>query len=525
VAARLQLTSLTYTKASQKLLDLPYGYGSAASNNGQILSITDSSDQTLTPGAAGRSVTYTYDALHRLKTAETVGSTDYAKWGLTWTYDRFGNRTNQAILSGCVAPMTCPTNPVTVDAATNRITGAPYAYDANGNMTNDGSNTLAYDAANRLISAAAATYTYDGGPLRVKKVSGTTTTVYVFSGTKVIAEYENGAAVGSPTREYIYTGSQLLAKIEVGATTYSHPDHLSARVMTNSTGTITAQSAHYPFGENWYETAANKLKFTSYERDSGASESGNDSAIFRSYISRLGRLNSPDPIAGRVDDPQSLSRYSYVRYDPIGYYDPLGLKTIRVWKCWIVGPDRENSGEEACLFEYEINIPDVLLGDQTKREGSLTPELRKLLEQALRNAACAALFDGKAEAEFILSHMNIQEVPTISRGPILLTDMTRLEVLETSIGRGAAPAGVTFEPLWLSDYPRTEPWVGYGAIEVRVNSNFMSQSLDAQATLLLHEVMHVAWAGTPSMSNTLHNTLEANLKDIANKCKTGKPST
>jgi len=41
----------------------------------------------------------------------------------------------------------------------------------------------------------------------MKKVAGSTTTRYIFSGTKVIAEYVNGAAVGSPTREYIYSGS------------------------------------------------------------------------------------------------------------------------------------------------------------------------------------------------------------------------------------------------------------------------------------------------------------------------------
>ena len=278
-------------------------------------------------------MTYTYDALHRLKTSETTGSTDYPKWGLTWSYDRYGNRTNQAILSGCVAPMTCPTNTVTVDTATNRINQSPYAYDPNGNMTNDGSNTLAYDAASRLISAAAATYTYDGGALRVKKVSGATTTVYVFSGAKVIAEYENGAAVGSPTREYIYTGSQLLAKIEGGTTTYSHPDHLSARVMTSTSGSIVAQSGHFPFGENWFESGGtNKLKFTSYERDS---ESGNDYAIFRSHISRLGRFSSPDLLSGSIGNPQSLNRFTYVTNDPINLVDPLGLEEVLV--CFVDG--------------------------------------------------------------------------------------------------------------------------------------------------------------------------------------------
>jgi hypothetical protein len=82
-------------------------------------------------------------------------------------------------------------------------------------------------------SASSGTYTYDGNNLRVKKVSGSTTTVYIFAGSKVIAEYQNGAAVNAPTREYIYSGATLLAKIEAGATNYYHPDHLSPRVTTD----------------------------------------------------------------------------------------------------------------------------------------------------------------------------------------------------------------------------------------------------------------------------------------------------
>src|SRR5207302_7608487 len=38
-------------------------------------------------------------------------------------------------------------------------------------------------------------------------------------------------------------------------------------------------------------------------------ESGNDYAQARIYISRLGRFNSPDPISGMPDFPQSLNRY------------------------------------------------------------------------------------------------------------------------------------------------------------------------------------------------------------------------
>ncbi len=83
------------------------------------------------------------------------------------TYDRYGNRTAQTVTAG-----TGPSNSVSVDATTNRIVGL--GYDANGNMTNDGSNTLVYDGENRALSATngstSGTYAYDGDGLRVTKV-------------------------------------------------------------------------------------------------------------------------------------------------------------------------------------------------------------------------------------------------------------------------------------------------------------------------------------------------------------------
>jgi len=74
------------------------------------------------------------------------------------------------------------------------------------------------------------------GGLRVKKaVTGGNTTAPrprdIFSGSKVITEYDNGAAPGSPSREYMYSGgpegSGLLAKIDSSGTRY--PPLITAR--------------------------------------------------------------------------------------------------------------------------------------------------------------------------------------------------------------------------------------------------------------------------------------------------------
>ena len=65
---RLQLQSFSVTK-SVALFSATYGYSQNGGNNGQITSVTDSVD-------SGRSAAYVYDALNRLTSAMTTGSTD-----------------------------------------------------------------------------------------------------------------------------------------------------------------------------------------------------------------------------------------------------------------------------------------------------------------------------------------------------------------------------------------------------------------------------------------------------------------
>ena len=265
--------------------------------------------------------------------------------------------------------------------ATRQITTAGYAYDANGNsgfrspvdstgvptpdMTNDtvsvsrmnlrdGVNTLTgvypersrRDAENRIVSSSGApgtgAYVYDGNGLRVKKClpncsNPTTTTVYIYSGHQVIAAYDNGAAPTAPSREYILAGGTRLAKIASGATVYYHRDQVSTRVTTDANGNVISQQGHYPFGESWYQTgsATTDQQFTTYQRDT---ESGNDYALAREFVNRLGRFSSLDPLSGSIGDPQSLNRYAYAANDPIDLLDPEG-EYVCVTGCGVSGLD------------------------------------------------------------------------------------------------------------------------------------------------------------------------------------------
>ena len=130
--------------------------------------------------------------------------------------------------------------------------------------------------------------------------------------------------MNSPTSEYVYAGSRMVATLDgAGTPTYSHQDHLSTRVQTDSSGNLLRTFGHQPFGESWYSSGvSDKWKFTTYDRDS---ESGLDYAIFRFDAPGLGRFMSPDPILGNLTSPQSHNRYGYSLNDPVNRIDPLGL--------------------------------------------------------------------------------------------------------------------------------------------------------------------------------------------------------
>lgn len=85
-----------------------------------------------------------YDPTHRLTSAAATGNATY---NLAFSYDQFGNMTCQ--VNGQSQGL-CPQ--YSFSSSTNQITNSGYAYDASGDLTNDGAHTYQYDAEGRLIS-------------------------------------------------------------------------------------------------------------------------------------------------------------------------------------------------------------------------------------------------------------------------------------------------------------------------------------------------------------------------------------
>jgi RHS repeat-associated protein len=300
------------------------GAGSTAGNAGQLTSLSGTINGTTESGA------YTYDNLGRLATSSQTSNGLSAQRRLA--YDRWGNRTgvwdatsggNQIQSVALQQSGGAPTNQI------QSVTAGPtftYAYDSAGNVTNDGIHSYTYDGANRMVSVdggVTATYAYDQQNQRVKKVSGGSTTHYVFEGSQAIAEHDG--STGALIADSIYSGTKLIAKMTGKSIQYFVSDRMSTRLVLDASGSILGRQGHLPFGEDFAGIGSQeKHQFTSYERDS---ESGTDYAVNRVYSPSLGRFLSADPYSpgSSIRDPRGWNRYSYTRNVVINRADPLGL--------------------------------------------------------------------------------------------------------------------------------------------------------------------------------------------------------
>ena len=304
-----------------------------------ILAARPSSD-TIDYKDTTRSQTFTYDPLNRLTSAQNAGTncaattangkTEY--WGNSYNYDAWGN-----LLGKTITKCGAENLSVTADAHNwLHISPNDYHYDVAGNMTYDATENvnLSYDQENRITGAAGYTYTYDDDGNRVRKSNGNLAgngTLYWYMTPGIVAETD---LAGTTKSEYMFFGGERVARRDgvsgAGGVFYYFSDHLkTASVVTDSGGTIKAESDYYPWGGELQITAndSNHYKFTGKERD----ETGLDYFGARYYSNGLGRFVTPDWAATPVPvpfadlkDPQSLNQYAYVRNRPASVIDKDG---------------------------------------------------------------------------------------------------------------------------------------------------------------------------------------------------------
>jgi RHS repeat-associated protein len=169
------------------LSDHVYNFG--AQNNGNILSVADQ----LNPA---RTQSFTYDPLNRLSTASE------SRWGLSFTYDPWGNFLQQAVTAGSA-------NQHQYTALSNNRL-ANFSYDPAGNLLNDSLHQYVFDGKSQIaqVDSGATTYTYDTEGNRIRKDTGTNYTEYLYFGGNIIAERDQAHNFS----DYIYAGGKRIAK-------------------------------------------------------------------------------------------------------------------------------------------------------------------------------------------------------------------------------------------------------------------------------------------------------------------------
>jgi RHS repeat-associated protein len=244
---------------------------------------------------------------------------------LAYTYDAAGLRTEMA---GTYARSNLPMalSSATYDDANQLATwgGSTISYDANGNLTSDGSRSYTWNARNELTAltgSPSASFAYDAFGRRRAKTVASTTTQFLYDGATPVQELAGGVPFSN-----LLTGlgtDEYYRRADASTTRHYLTDAFGTVIaLSDSGGTVQTEYTYEPFGNFTAtgSTTGNTFTFTGREAD------GTDLLFHRAryYDPRLQRFLSEDPIASLGDPIGAMAGpnlYSYARQNPLTFVD------------------------------------------------------------------------------------------------------------------------------------------------------------------------------------------------------------
>lgn len=274
----------------------------------------------------GVAVNYGYDNASEMTGLTYTQSNGNALGNLAYGYDADGRITSKSGTFATDVLPTATTQPATFDLNDRKTSfnGQALSYDANGNLTSDGTNTYTWNARNQLTQIsqggnAQLSFSYDALGRRISKTVQGAATQFLYDGHNAVQETQ-GSAINP-----ILVGlgiDERFARNDVAGRTYFLTDQINSTIaLTDPNGTLKQKYSYDPYGNvtasDMTTGFTNPYQYTGREADT--------SALYyyraRYYSPQLMGFISEDPI---TFGGGQLSFYAYVGGNPLSYRDPTG---------------------------------------------------------------------------------------------------------------------------------------------------------------------------------------------------------